>query len=461
MLNRRAFLQTTAASLAAAGCATRGPSQDRSPNIVLLISDDQGWGDYGFMDHPVIETPNLDRLAAESLLFTRGYVTAPLCCPSLASMITGLHPHQHKITCNDPPFLGEGRGWPPERLALRYEMHAYMAQAQTLPRLLADRGYRSLQTGKWWMGHYSLGGFTHGMTHGDPERGGRHGDAGLEIGRTTMQPVYDFIDESGDRPFFLWYAPMLPHLPHDPPQRLLDRFIDKTDSIHVARYWAMCAWWDEGCGQLLDYLDRKGLRENTIVLYVCDNGWVQRTDSRLMTARSKATRYEGGIRTPIMVRWPGRVAPRRDERTLASSVDLAPTILTACGLSPTPGMQGVNLLDRGALRQRPCVCGAEYSHNAVDIHDPIANLNYLWVVEGPWKLILPGTQAPGTGRTELFNVLEDPSEQENLADRHPGVVQRLRARLASWWPEGVPAEGRARGKSGAVPRNLGRAFVAG
>jgi len=441
MMTRRHFMKTfglVASAFAMGGCSSLRTRQDqRLPNIVMLISDDQGWDDYGFMGHSQIQTPRIDRLAAESLLFTRGYVTAPLCCPSLSSMITGLHPHQHKITSNDPPFIGKRRGWPPERLAQRFEMHDYMSNTPTLPRMLGDKGYQSLQTGKWWMGNYSRGGFTHGMTHGDPAKGGRHGDAGLTIGRKTMQPIYDFIDEAKNTPFFLWYAPMLPHLPHNPPARLLKKYVDKTASIHLARYWAMCEWWDEGCGQILDYLDKKGLANDTIVLYVCDNGWVQREDSKLMTPRSKGTRYEAGIRTPIMVRWPGKVTPKQDDKTIVSSIDLATTILSACGLSTKPDMQGVDLLDPRALRKRKAVCGAEYGHNATDIHNPLANLQYLWVVEKDWKLILPAGQAAKKGTLELFNVVDDPREKTNLAIKHPHIVRKLRKRIEAWWPEGA------------------------
>jgi len=441
-MNRREFLGAASAATvlgSLTASAARARTAERPPNIVMLISDDQGWGDYGFMGHPTIRTPHIDRLAAESLVFTRGYVTAPLCCPSLASMITGLHPHQHKITCNDPPRPGGDPKWTDERLAMRFAMHDYIEQSPTLPRFLAEKGYRSLQTGKWWMGHHRRGGFTDGMTHGDPAKGGRHGDAGLAIGRTTMQPLWDFIDEAADEPFFIWYAPMLPHLPHNPPERLFDYYKDKTPSEFVARYWAMCEWWDEGCGQLLDYLDEKGLAENTLVLYICDNGWIQREDSQLMKPRSKATRYEGGVRTPIMARWPGKVKPRRDGTHLASSVDLAPTILAACGLEPTDDMQGIDLLDRRAVRKRNAVFGAEYGHDAVDVHDPLKNLRYLWVVEGHWKLILPSRSLGGEGKTELYNVMEDPTETKDHADANPRTVKRMTRNIQAWWPEGAAA----------------------
>ena len=171
-------------------------------------------------------------------------------------MITGLFPHQHRITGNEPPIPAEGKNTEQYRSQVQ-ECVGFIDTVPTLPRLLAKRGYVSHQTGKWWQGHYSRGGFTHGMTHGDPKRRGRHGDEGLKIGREGMQPIFDFINDAGDKPFFVWYAPFLPHNPHNPPKRLLDKYTKKTGSIFIARYWAMCEWFDETCGQLLDHLDKK------------------------------------------------------------------------------------------------------------------------------------------------------------------------------------------------------------
>ena len=413
--------------------ATTAFAAARSPNVVWIISDDQAWTDYGFMGHPVIRTPRLDGLARESVTFTRGYSAAPLCCPSLASLLTGLHPHQHRITSNDPPRVGQ-QAWPPERLALRKEIISKYSKAPCVPRLLSAKGYVSFQAGKWWGGHYSNGGFTAGMSHGDPTRGGRHGDEGLKIGRTTMQPVWDFVDGAAGKPFFLWFAPMLPHSPHNPPERLLAKYRDKTDSIHIARYWAMCEWWDEVCGQLLDGLDRRGLREDTMVMYTCDNGWIQRPDSPQFAPRSKQSRFDTGLRTPVMIRWPGKLEPRRDERTLVSNVDLAPTTLAAAGLSPRASMQGVDLL---APWKREAIFGAAYTHDAVDIHNPVENLRYLWAIEGHLKLILPGRQSDDAPAVELYDLSKDPHERQNVAASQPADVKRIRGRIAKWWPEGA------------------------
>ena len=433
-MKRTLLLLTAILSLASHASAAK------PPNIVLIISDDQSWTDYSFMGHEAIETPNIDRLAKQSRLFKRGYVPSSLCCPSLASMITGLYPHQTKITGNEPPMPPGGRNSEQYRKQVQ-ECVSFIDDQPTLPRLLAKRGYVSHQSGKWWQGHYSRGGFTHGMTHGDPKRGGRHGDVGLKIGREGMDEIFDFIEDAGDKPFFVWYAPFLPHTPHNPPKRLLDKYAKKTESKFIARYWAMCEWFDETCGQLLDHLDEKKLADDTIVLYVTDNGWIQRADNGRYAPRSKRSQYDGGLRTPIMVRWPGKVKPE-DRPELANSIDLAPTILKACGLAPTEEMQGIDLLDDTALAKRKSTYGAIYLHNAVDIHKPSANLTYRWLIDGDWKLILPHKEnvttrakQKDTGETELYNLAKDPHERNNLAKARQGRTKRLAKQLNKLLPE--------------------------
>ncbi len=432
-MTRRRF----GAGLAAATLASRAGAQERPPNVVYLISDDQHWADYSFLGHPQIQTPRIDRLAAESLCFTRGYVAAPLCCPSLAAMLSGLHPHQSGITSNDPLMPAdlpkpEAYKSPPV-LAQREQSFAMYRAAPMLPRLLAARGYASLQTGKWWGGAPANAGFTAAMTHGDPLRGGRHGDLGLKIGRETMQPLEDFLDAHAADPFFLWYAPMLPHQPHNPPERLLAKYRPLTPSEHVAKYWAMCEWWDETVGQVLDSLDRRGLRDNTVVVYCCDNGWIQNPDQPSFAPRSKQSIYEGGIRTPIMVRWPGRIAPAMDTRLPVSTIDLLPTVLPLCGLTPTASMTGLNLLDRLPLQRRGGVNGAAYTHDAVDVMNPAANLRWRWRVESRFKLILPDAVNEPKQTVELYDLAGDPGEARNLAADYPAQVSRMRAAIDGWW----------------------------
>ena len=441
-LTRRDFIAKTTALAGGLGLASLASqaqaAADKPPNVVFLISDDQGWGDYSFMGHPTIETPNIDRLASQSVVFEHGYAAAPLCCPSLASMLSGLHPHQTRIATNDPNVPRGRNRWKLMRsgagLEQRKQMFSFYREAPMLPRLLADRGHSSFQSGKWWGGHPSNAGFTAGMTHGDPLKGGRHGDEGLAIGRRTMKPVLDFVDRAvaQQRPFFLWYAPMMPHLPHNPPERLLAKYQKKTQSIHMARYWAMCEWFDETCGELLGYLDKKGIADNTLVLYICDNGWIQLEGKRGHTPRSKTSSYEGGIRTPIMVRWPGRMKPYRDDKTPVSAVDLAPTALAACGMGKQPSMQGVSLLDRQAVEKRNAAFGATYSHDAVDIHDPVSSLQFRWTIQGRWKLILPFRGNRPSDPVQLYDVWGDPHEEKNLANDSRERVMQLRGQIDAW-----------------------------
>jgi len=407
-------------------------AEAKPPNIVAIISDDQRWTDFGFMGHPVIQTPNLDELASQSLVYPHGYVPSSLCRPSLATLVTGLYAHQHKITGNEPPIPPGGKNTPAYRQQ-RHEMIAYIDRVPLLAKMLGEIGYVSHQSGKWWEGHYSRGGFTGGMTLGFPNPGGRHGDAGLRIGRDGMQPIFDFVDSAGDKPFFVYYAPFLPHTPHNPPERLLAKYRDKTDSPFVARYWAMCEWFDETCGQLLDYLDEKNLDDDTIVLFVTDNGWIQRPTARGYAPKSKRSPYDGGVRTPIMIRWPGKVKPRCVD-TPVISIDFAPAILAACGLKPTPDMQGINLLDGKAVNARKAIFGEIFGHNAVDIHRPVANLHYRWCIEDNWKVIVPNRINMPDDEIELYDLSKDPHEEENLAAEQPGRVEKMKQMIDQWWP---------------------------
>ena len=412
------------------------------PNIVFIISDDHGWTDHGFMGHPRVRTPNLDRLAAEGLVFDRGYVPSSLCSPSLASIITGLYPHQHGITSNEPPpppdLLREQADESELYRAGRRGMAERLARERPLPERLAELDYLSLQTGKWWLGPFSSGGFTHGMTL-DPQPGGRLGDAGLTIGRKTMQPIWDFIATAAreGKPFFMWYAPMLPHEPHDPPERLLARY-EALASPEVARYWAMVEWFDETVGQLLAHLDDAGLSDDTLVVYLADNGWMPNPETGGPAARrrSKASPYDAGLRTPILLRWPGRIPPGRSD-ALATSIDLVPTVLHAVGLRPSPELPGIDLLDEHALAARERIFGACFTHHAVDLDEPGRSLRWRWVIQGSWKLIVPSALNEPDGSVELFDLAHDPSEQNDLADLEAARVGELRDALDRWWP-GTP-----------------------
>ena len=285
------------------------------------------------------------------------------------------------------------------------------------------------------------------MTRGFPEPGGRHGDDGLKIGREGIEPVTKFIDKAvaDDKPFFVWYAPYLPHFPHTPPARLFEKYAAKVESKSVAKYYAMCDWFDETCGQVIDHLDEKKLRDNTLIVYVCDNGWIQNPKSRGYMPRSKQTPYEGGIRTPIMFCWPGKIKPS-DRPELCSSIDLAPTILAAAGIKADADLPGLNLLpyiEENKPIARDTLFGETFAHDIADIDNPEASLMYRWCIKGKWKLLLTYDGEAYTNRKkfprtdkrpQLFDLIADPSETKNLASENPTVAAELAEKIKQWYP---------------------------
>ncbi len=416
------------------------------PNIVLIVSDDQSWTDFGFMGHDAIQTPALDKLSTQGATFRRGYVPTALCRPSLMTLATGLYAHQNKTTGNDPAGTEANHRYARDRGKTERELLiSHVDKYPTLPKMLGDAGYLSHQSGKWWEGGFRRGGFTHGMTRGYPEPRGRHGDDGLDIGRKGMAPIFDFIDMAVEarKPFFIWYAPFLPHTPHTPPERLLAKYLKQGHTAPVAKYYAMCAWFDETCGQLLDRLDEKGISDNTLVVFVTDNGWVQLEDKNGYAPRSKRSPYDMGVRTPIMFRWPGVIAPQNNP-ALCSSIDIVPTILSAAGVNVPENLPGLDLMP--ALRDgkpiaRDAIFGEAFAHDIANIEKPEDSLLFRWVIEGNMKLLLTydGRQGkmkypPADFAPQLFDLGADPHEKNNLAEGRPAVVKRLAQRLADWWP---------------------------
>ncbi|PHR95741.1 MAG: sulfatase [Blastopirellula sp.] len=419
-------------------------AQDK-PNIVMLISDDQSWTDYSFMGHEQIDTPHLDKLASESVVFRRGYVPTALCRPSLMTMITGLYASQHGVTGNDPSPAVYNQS-PAANKAARAKLIANIDKVSTVPKLLGAEGYLSHQSGKWWEGNYKRGGFTHGMTRGFPQPGGRHGDDGLKIGREGLAPVLNFIDDAieEDKPFFVWYATFMPHTPHTPPARLFEKYKAMGLDTYVAKYYAMCEWFDETCGEIVDHLDDKGVRENTLIVYVCDNGWIQQSGKRGYAPRSKQTPYEGGVRTPIMFSWPGTLKPA-DRKELVSSIDLVPTMLAAAGVKAPSNLPGLNLLPnmtQGKPIKRDTIFGESFAHDIANLDNHEDTMLFRWAIRGDWKLLLTydgvvnrykTTHPREEKRPQLFNLKDDPAEATNLAGKNPKVVKELAAALDDWY----------------------------
>ena len=403
------------------------------PNIVLIISDDQSWTDYSFLGHEHIETPRIDQLAKEGLTFTYGYTTAPLCSPALASVASGLYPYQHGILGNDPVFNSNekkySKEWMNERMNEYQPYLENFKEISTIADVLGENGYASLQTGKWWIGNFKNGGFDRGMTHGDPSKGGRHGDEGLKIGREGLDVIYNFIDSTNaaNQPFYIWYAPFLPHTPHNPPDSLEQKYLKIAPTEAVARYWAMCEWFDITCGQLVDYIDEKDLSENTLFVYVTDNGWIQDPNRPNRYApRSKREPYEMGIRTPMIFRWVGTINPEMNTNQAVSSIDIATTIYDILGLKQPAELKGINVLDGAELKNRETVFAETYAHDFTTID---SSLFYRIAIKLPYKLILPDATNKPDAKVELFHIVKDPFEQENLAGSNPEKVEELKKEI--------------------------------
>jgi uncharacterized sulfatase len=446
----------------------------KKPNIIFIISDDQSWGDYSFMGHPHIQTPNIDALAKESATYTRGYVSSPLCGPSLATIISGKYAFQHGQTGNDGGDSGKGptlwndkddeelrakqfklskkQGlnylYSEQRNELFDVVKEKFYQNKLLTDYLSEAGYRSFQSGKWWLGSWKEGKFDAGMTHGDYKRKGRHGDEGLKIGREGLEPIYNFIEESqkDDTPFFVWYAPFLPHTPHNPPQELLDKYLKVAPSKSVAEYWAMCEWFDQTVGALMLHLKEKSIDDNTLIVYTTDNGWIQSEKHHVYAPRSKRAPHEGGVRTPIMFRFPGTIEPEMDEDNLVSNIDLVPTVLEFLDVN-ADDLPGINALDKEKSKAREVLFIECYNHDILDVKKPAETVLYKVAINNRWKLMVPNpkmvlreyekTEEQYMGyysnKVQLFDLKNDPGEMVNLAEKYPEVVAQMSQQIDQWW----------------------------
>ena len=225
------------------------------PNIVLVIGDDHGWNDFGFMGSPVARTPNLDELAREGVVFTHAFNTSSVCRPSLQTLLTGLHPVQ--IEARLERLRNAGR---------QIRTFEEVEHFETLPARLGERGYVSFQGGKYWDGTYADGGFSHGMTRRVGGASGYRfplafsGADGLTLGRETLEPLWSFVDEHSHQPFFVWFAPMLPHTPHDAAARYLELYEGMGLSPIAQRYYANVSRFDDVVGRVVAGLEARGLQ---------------------------------------------------------------------------------------------------------------------------------------------------------------------------------------------------------
>lgn len=402
---------------------------ERPPNIVYIISDDHGYPYFGFMGSPIVKTPNLDALAREGMLFTHGYSTSSGCRPALASLLTGLHPLQFRARLL---ALGHSDALVNQRVQVD--------EFDTLPGLLAARGYRSFEGGKFWELHYENAGFTDGMSDGTlATMEGKKplklasGGKGLALGRETMQPLWDFLANQGERAFFVWFAPMLPHVPHDAPASFEEPYAGYDLTSFARKYYANITRFDAVVGELMATLDRLGLRGNTLIVFLSDNGWEQPSqiaNSLSGGPKGKGSIYELGFRTPIIFSWPGRIPAGVIRNELVSIVDVFPTVLEFAGVPARTGWPGrslVPLLTGDGSFGREFVCGS-LDASARGPRSRPKNDGQFFCRDAQWRYIWRRDER----RSELYDLLEDPLENHNLIAHRPEVAARQHARLLAW-----------------------------
>ncbi|MDJ0922863.1 MAG: sulfatase-like hydrolase/transferase [Henriciella sp.] len=443
---------------------------DGPPNVVLIIADDLGWPYLGFLGDENVITPNMDILGNGGAVFEVGHATSNFCRPTLQTLITGLYPVQYEARADAIAEAAMDAGpIPPEvdtdqeRNILRQQLQtSAIEQFKTLPRVLGEAGYASHQSGKWWEQSYRHGGFTDGMTESwdwqdAAELGDRWfftfmGGQGQRIGRETMEPVDTFIRDKADEPFFVWYGPALPHTPLNAPDSFYKYFEDREDLSESAKlYYANIAWFDWGVGEILDTLREERLMDNTLIVYVNDNGWEQPADVEYVDdhvtfanggPRGKGSFFETGFRTPIIFYWRGEIVAMRDTTTLASALDIMPTILDYAGVETPNGLPGYSLraaIDSGELAEpRDYFIGKMTQHRAgtnflgepddfTDDHMG-APLGGYYRRDLRWHFVW----LPTTGETALYDLDNDPGQLTSVADSYPDLISGFKSDIEAW-----------------------------
>lgn len=408
--------------LLAALAPSQQESRDERPNVVIVFTDDQGYGDLSCYGHPTIHTPNLDRLAAAGCKMTQFYVAAPLCSPSRAALLTGCYPkrvgmHKHVIF---PDY--------------DYGLHT---EEVTIADMLRERGYATGCFGKWHLGHrpgllpldqgfdeYVGVPYSNDMAqiHRKPNNNYAYrlpfmrGDDVVEwepdqrlLTRRATEAAVKFIEDHKDQPFFAYVPHSMPHIP----LYASDEFEDTSPR---GLYGDVIEEIDWSVGQLVATLDRLGLTEDTVFVFTSDNGpWLpfkRDGGSAGLLRGGKGTNWEGGQRVPFLVKWPGRIPAGSVQREVSTAMDLLPTIAGLSGATLPQGRkidgEDVNALWRGDAGAKSPTRHFLYYKNKGGLAG---------VRRGPWKLLLD--------KSELFHLEHDPRENWNVAKQHPDLVREL------------------------------------
>jgi uncharacterized sulfatase len=401
-----------------------GPAEP-PPNIVLILADDLGWADLSCAGNRFNETPRIDRLAAEGLRFTEFSAAAPVCSPTRAAILTGQAPARLGMTAHIP-----GHWRPFEKLVEPPNATRLPPDVPTLAQLLRRAGYATAHLGKW-----HAGGDPRAQGFDESIQTGGHAVRGRRTSDLLADRAIDFIERRRDRPFFLYICPNAVHIPLDTTPELRAKYEAKPKvegySCHPL-YAGLLEELDACVGRALDALERHGLAGRTIVVFTSDNGGLERemggwpgTLNRPLRSE-KGTLYEGGLRVPMIVRWPGVVKPGGLSSRPAISTDLFPTLLEATGVA-LPADRPIDGVSLVPLWRDPA---AAWERDALFWHYPHYHHSRPSgaVRAGDWKAI----EFFDTDEVELYHLKDDVGESRNLAAQEPERARALREAMARW-----------------------------
>lgn len=454
-MNRRGFLKALglgAASLAMSPRWSAAAAGKTKPNIVLIFADDLGWKDVGYQGTDFYETPTIDRLTREGMVFTAGYAAAGNCAPSRACLISGQYTPRHGVYAVSSTERG------PKNLMRMVPIPNNTALAPdnvTVAEALKAAGYATGCFGKWHLGSAAKGtgpenqGFDTVMDKNYGGSGVRDDPKGIY---TITQAACDFIEKHKDRPFFAYVAHHAIHTGLQARQATLDRFEQKTPGTqHGNALYAACTYdLDNGVGLLLKKLADLGLDTNTLVVFTSDNGGTGKSSQEPLRG-NKGCYYEGGTREPFIIRWPGVTQPGSRCNVPVINLDLYPTFLDAAGAAPPQGkvLDGESLVP--LLKGKPALARQAifwhfpgYLNSPVTRgRDPVFRTRPVSVIhKGDWKLhlyheewVLDGGRANlnANNAVELYNLADDVGERKNLASKRPDKRDELLGDLLAWF----------------------------
>ena len=444
--------QTTALLLLAVlslfSCHHGNALKQERPNIILINVDDMGWKDVGFMGSQYYETPNIDKLASEGMIFNQAYAAAANCAPSRACLLSGLNTPRHGVYTVESSERGKSKD---RKLIPTPNNYTLDEDFLLFPELLKEKGYTTCHAGKWHvtksptnMGFDVNIGGSHAGNPGSyyppyknvPSIKGTNNEYLTDL---IMDKTLDFVKENHQDPFFLYYSPYAVHTPIQPVKSLLDKYNAKSpsDGQNNAKYATMVENLDRNIGRLITLLKEKKVYKNSFIFFTSDNGGVYKVTKQKPLRAGKGSYYEGGIREPSFAVWHGKIEAGSIEETPITNLDIYPTILEAAGVVKPKDkvLDGVSLLSlltkKEELKPRSLFWHFPIylEGGNIDCQDPLFRTRPGSAVRnGDWKLI----QFFENNDIELYNLKEDISEQHNMFKENPKKVKELLSILENW-----------------------------